>query len=96
MWQGSTEPTRRPNRKKIELAPDSSAQHGIKLRPLIASFGAADAVILVDLDDLVPGTFAPVAKFALLVDGELIITADPDIDGNPVPASHPGSLRFLP
>ena len=80
MGQGTTEPTGRPHRQQIELASDGGLQHGIELRALIASFRAADAVILVELDDLVPGTFAPVAQLSLLVDGELIVAADPDAD----------------
>jgi len=51
----------------------------IEGRALIPPLGAADAVILVDLDDLAAHAGGNVAKLALLIGGRLIDSRDAEI-----------------
>src|SRR5215469_14548742 len=50
--QAAAEPIDRPRHHQIELALSGIAQQPIELRPLIPALSAADAVVLVDTDDL--------------------------------------------
>ena len=56
----------RPRHHDIELAPRSIAVQPVKGRPLVAPFGAADAVVGVDLDDGVAHALGSSAQLALL------------------------------
>jgi len=54
----------------------------IEGRALIPPLGAADAVILVDLDDLAAHAGGNVAKFAFLIRGRLIDGRDAKVQGS--------------
>jgi hypothetical protein len=52
---------------------------GIERWPLVLALGAADAVILVDVNDLPAGALCNLPQFAVLVSGGLIERGNPEI-----------------
>jgi hypothetical protein len=53
---------------------------GVELRPLFATFGTADAVVLVDLDHIPARPLGDLPQFAFLVGRGLIDCTDPQVD----------------
>lgn len=56
LLQAAAQPIDDPGHHDIDLPPEGISQHRIVGRPLVPAFGAADAVILVDVHDLPAGT----------------------------------------
>ena len=61
-----------PGHNNVELTPDGGLVERIERRAPIAAFSAADAVVLVDVDDLPTGPLGNLAKLPLLVGCGLI------------------------
>jgi hypothetical protein len=61
-----------PGHHHIELTPDGGLVERIECRSTIATLSAADAVVLVDVDDLPTGPLGNLAKLPLLVGCGLI------------------------
>jgi hypothetical protein len=59
------------------------AAHRVECRALVPALGAADAVVLVDLDDLAAHALGNLAQFALLVGRRLLDSANPQIENRP-------------
>jgi hypothetical protein len=78
--QAAAETIDRPSHDHVELSPRCSPAERIERWALIAALGAADAVILVDLDDLAAHAAGDLAKLALLVGGRLVDGGDAEIE----------------
>ena len=57
--EGAPKPIGGPDGYHVELSTDGSLQQRIELRALVTSLGAADALVLVDADHHMAGTFRP-------------------------------------
>ena len=64
----------------IELPSAGVAAQRIECRPLVAALGAADAVILVDLDDLAAHASRDLPKLPLLVGRRLVNGGNPKVE----------------
>ena len=69
-----------PRRDHVELFAVDGLQQRIEAGPLVAALGAADAGILIDLDDLPARSGRDRFQLAALVAGLLFRGADPQID----------------
>jgi hypothetical protein len=78
--KAATEAIDAPSHHNIELTPNSGLVKSIECRTLVAALGAADAVVLVDVDDLPAGPFGDLPQLALLVGGGLIERRNPEIE----------------
>jgi hypothetical protein len=78
--QTAPQPINRPRHHHIELATGCRTAQRIELRALIAALGAANAVILVDLDDLTAHPAGNLAEFALLIGCRLVDGADAKVE----------------
>src|SRR5258705_12038343 len=76
----STEPIHCPRRDYVELFRFHRLHHGVKPGALIPALSAADASILVDLDNLPPGSLFHRLQLAALIVGVLLRGADPQVD----------------
>src|SRR5436189_5922572 len=74
--QAAPESINRPGHDHVKLALGGVSAQRIDARPLVAPLGAADAVVLVDLDDLAAHAARDVAQLALLIGSRLIDGAD--------------------
>src|SRR5215472_13219087 len=70
--QAAAEPIDAPSHDHVELALSGIAQKAIELRPLVPALSAADAVILVDTDDLAAHAAGNLAQLPLLVGRGLV------------------------
>ena len=86
--QAASEPIERPGHHDIKLAPRRSSAQRIKGRALVAALGAADAVVLVDLDDLAAYAAGDLAELALLIGGRLIGGRDPQLTSRRLQVSN--------
>src|SRR5262249_9883276 len=82
-----------PGHDNIELPFRSVTVQRVEGRPLVAPLGTADAVVLVDLDDLPPGAIGGQAQLVLLVRGVLIGGRDPQVDGSALHGWPPDDAR---
>src|SRR5262245_33131993 len=71
-----------PCHNHVELPSAGISAESVELRALISALGAADAVVLVDLDDLEPATLGSLAQLALLVGRGLVDCGNPQVDGS--------------
>jgi hypothetical protein len=55
--QAAAQPIDGPRHHHVELPPNGSFLQSVECRALVPALGATDAMILVDLDDLLPGAF---------------------------------------
>ena len=65
--QAAAEPIDRPRHHHVELRLGSISTQPIECRALVPAFGAADAVVLVDMDDIATHAARNVTELALLV-----------------------------
>src|SRR5262249_49024786 len=70
----------RPGHQNVELPPCSCPTQRIEGRAAVPALGAADAVILVDLDDLTAHAARDLAQLALLIGRGLFDGADTKVD----------------
>src|SRR5262249_15844705 len=70
--QAAAEPIDAPSHDHVELALSAIAQKPIELSPLVPALSAADAVILVDTDDLAAHAAGNLAQLPLLVGRGLV------------------------
>src|SRR5258707_6597398 len=78
----SSEPIHRPRRDHIELFRDHRLHHGVKPGALIPTLSAADASILVDLDNLPAGSLRDCFQLSTLIICVLPRGADPEVNCN--------------
>src|SRR5258705_1964523 len=76
----SSEPIHRPRRDHFKLFRVHRLHHGVKPGALIPALSAADASILVDLDNLPTGSLCHRLQLAALIVGVLLRGADPQVD----------------
>jgi len=68
-------------RYEVDLAPMDSLEEPVEGRPLIPASGAADAVILEDLDHGPAGSIRDFLEKAALILGRLTVGADTEVEG---------------
>src|ERR1035437_6833933 len=81
----------RPGRHHIEFLGVHGLEHGVEPRAAISALGAADAGILIDLDDLPARARGDRFQLPALIAGLLFRRADPQIDSY---AFHGGLLGY--
>src|SRR4051794_31308230 len=86
--QATTEPIDRPGCEHVEFAPCYAIQERIELRPLVPTFGAADAAVDELGDDRPSASFCHGPKLKQLVFRSLRVGRDPRVQGNPLRFSH--------
>ena len=65
--QATAEAIDRPGHYNIEFAAGSGLMQGIECWPLVLALGAADAVVLVDVDDIPTSSLGDLPQLALLI-----------------------------
>jgi hypothetical protein len=97
---GAAEPIDGPRCNHVDLARRGVLKQAIKCRPLIAPLSAADAGILIDLDDLPAAAGCHGLELLALVEGRLAARADPEIDPDPLydscSAMHWSRSKIIP
>jgi len=83
--QAAAEPIDRPGHDHVEFPPGGSAAQRVEGGALIATFGAADAVILVDLDDIAAHAAGDLAQLAFLIGRGLVLRADTKVEDGAFP-----------
>src|SRR4029453_10002196 len=78
--QAAAEPIDRPDHDHVEIPARCSAAQRVEGRALVATFGAADTVILVDLDDIATHTIGDLAQLALLIGRGLVLPAETKVE----------------
>ena len=93
--KAAAQPIDAPGHDHVELPFGRIATERIERRPPVPAPGAADAVILVDLDDLAAHAAGDLAQLALLVGRRLIDGAHAEIENSSLhrnpPSSAPGA-----
>ena len=80
--QAAAEPIHRPCHHHVELPLGSVPAQRVEGWALFPALGAADAVVLVDVDDLAAHAAGDLAQLALLVGGRLVDGRDPKIENS--------------
>src|SRR5262249_28895288 len=75
------DPYARPPRSRQSLTDSFLQPRGYRNRSPVAAFGAADAVVPVDLDDLAAHATSDLAQLTLLIGRSLFDGADAEVDG---------------
>ena len=70
--KAAAEPIDRPGHHHVELALSSIPAKRIECRAFVTPFGAANAVVLVDFDDLAAHSGCNLLQFALLIGRRLV------------------------
>jgi hypothetical protein len=70
----------RPDHQNVEPSPHGILQHGVECRALIPAFGAADALVLVSLDDRPTAMLCDTLQDEALVLSRLIVAAHAQVD----------------
>ena len=78
--QAAAEPIDRPSHYQIELALIGIPHKSIERWALIPTLGAANAVVLVDVDNLTAHPLSNLAQFALLIGRGLVERLNPEIE----------------
>jgi hypothetical protein len=78
--QRASKPIDRPGGDIINFTPDDGLQKFVEARPLVPAFGAADAGIFEDGDNVPIAALGHGPQLAQLVGGRLLGGADPDIE----------------
>src|SRR5262245_29444873 len=77
--QAAAEPIDRPGHHDIEPAARSVAMQLVESRPAVAALGPADAVIGINLNDLMPHAGRGLGELAFLSFGRLVVRANSQI-----------------
>jgi hypothetical protein len=80
--QAAAQPIDRPRHYHVELALGSVSAQRIEAEALVLALGAADAVILVDLDDIAAHPAGNLAQLTFLVGRGLIDGGDAEIENS--------------
>src|SRR5262245_19189844 len=86
--QAATEPIDRPGHYHVKRAFGGVSAERIEAGSFVAALGAADAVILVDLDDLTARAGGDRAQLALLIGRRLIDSADAKVENGALHGPH--------
>src|SRR5262245_32919163 len=91
--QAAAQPVHRPSHDHVEFPTRGITAQLVERRPLVASPGAADAMILVDPDDLAAHPTRDLAQLAFLIGRSLIDRTDPELDNR---SAHSSILSVWP
>jgi hypothetical protein len=81
--QRAAEAVDRPGGQQVELPAHGILQHAIELGAPVASLGAADAGVGIDVGDLVTVRAGPGLEHAALVLDGLLVRGDPEVERDP-------------
>ena len=73
-------PSDRPGHDHVEFPSGSIPAQLVERRPLVAALGAADPVILVDLEDIAAHAAGDLVQFAFLIGRGLVLRADTKVE----------------
>ena len=82
--EAAAEPIDAPGHDHVELPFGRIATERIESRAPVPAPGAADAVILVDLDDLASHPAGDLTELALLVGRGLVLRRDAEVENSPL------------
>src|SRR5262249_37556593 len=79
-----------PGHQDVELAPTGILEHGVEARALVASLGAADAFVAVDLHNLPLATLGNLLQLVQLRVDSLLVSAHAHVDRGAPRLGHLG------